>query len=97
MLNNGLPARAAKGRVLDGIATVQGLLQVQLDGRPRLTIDPSCVNTIAEFESYVWQDGRDAPVKQNDHAMDALRYFVTWATSSVEQVDRVVYRPVRIG
>jgi PBSX family phage terminase large subunit len=42
-----------------------------------LTVDPSCVNTIAEFESYAWQEGateKDAPIKQNDHAQDAIRY-----------------------
>lgn len=96
LMNNGLPARAAKGRVLDGIGAIQGLLKVQLDGRPRLTVDPSCVNTIAEFESYVWREGRDAPVKQSDHAMDAARYFVTWVMGATQQVDQVVYNPVRI-
>jgi PBSX family phage terminase large subunit len=42
-----------------------------------LTVDPSCVNTISEFESYAWQEGateKDAPIKQNDHAMDGIRY-----------------------
>ncbi|MBW2637990.1 MAG: hypothetical protein JRC86_10810 [Deltaproteobacteria bacterium] len=96
LLNNGLPARAAKGRVLDGIAAVQGTLQVKADGRPGLTIDPSCVNFIAELESYVWREGQDVPVKQNDHALDAFRYFLTWAMQSSEPVDTVIYQPVRI-
>jgi len=74
LTNNGLPAQAHKGRVLDGIATVQGYLKVQGDGRPRLTVDPSCVETINEFESYVWKPEKDEPMKENDHAMDALRY-----------------------
>jgi len=59
------------------------------DGRPRLTIDPACVNTLAEFESYVWMEGRsgvkDTPEKTNDHAMDALRYGVARLASSVPQ------------
>ena len=76
MRNAGLNARARKGRVLDGISAVQDLLRVRGDGKPRLTIDPSCVNTINEFESYVWKEGRDEPVKEFDHAMDALRYYV---------------------
>lgn len=71
----GLPAVARKGRVLDGITAVQSYLQVQDDGKPRLTVDPACVNTINEFESYIWKDGKDEPVKENDHAMDALRYY----------------------
>jgi phage terminase large subunit len=62
--------------VLDGIAAVQERLKVQADGLPRLTVDPSCLNTINEFESYVWKPERDEPVKENDHALDALRYGV---------------------
>jgi PBSX family phage terminase large subunit len=72
----GVPAVAHKGRVLDGIGKVQNALAVQADGKPRLTIDPSCVQTIAEFESYVWKEGKDEPEKQSDHAMDALRYVL---------------------
>jgi len=73
--NNNLPAIGQKGRVLDGIARVQNLLKVQGDGKPRLTVDPSCVNTINEFESYVWKPEKDEPIKENDHAMDAMRYY----------------------
>jgi phage terminase large subunit len=72
----GLPARPHKGRVQDGIAKVQNMLAIAGDDRPRMTVAPSCINTIAEFESYIWKDGRDEPEKQNDHAMDALRYIV---------------------
>lgn len=38
----------------------------------------SCKNLIAEFNGYVWDDKAedDRPVKVNDHAMDAMRYFV---------------------
>lgn len=76
LVNNGVPARAAKGRVLDGIQAVQNRLKVQGDKRPRLTIDPSCVNTINDFESYVWKPEKDEPVKENDHAPDAYRYLL---------------------
>jgi phage terminase large subunit len=46
-----------------------------------LTVDPSCVNTIEEFETYRYptggaRDSNDVPVKEHDHAMDALRYGV---------------------
>lgn len=78
--NNNIPALGAKGRVLDGIQRIQDRLKVAGDGRPGITIDPSCVNTINEFESYVWKQNsagisKDEPVKENDHAMDALRYL----------------------
>lgn len=79
----GLPAQPRKGRVLDGITKVQALLKVQGDGKPRLTVSPDCVNLINEFESYVWREGKDEPVKDNDHALDALRYY---AANTAEQV-----------
>jgi PBSX family phage terminase large subunit len=74
MRDAGIPAQPHKGRVLDGIQAIQNRLQVQPDGRPRMTIAPHCANTINEFESYVWKDGKDEPVKEHDHAMDAIRY-----------------------
>jgi phage terminase large subunit len=73
----GVHAVGAKGRVLDGINCVQNLLKVRGDGRPRLTVDPGCVNTVNEFESYVWEPDRskDTPVKEFDHCLDSLRYL----------------------
>jgi PBSX family phage terminase large subunit len=40
-----------------------------------------CHNTFKEFSTYIWDDkaierGEDKPQKENDHAMDAIRYFV---------------------
>lgn len=68
----------ATNDVLPGIQRVKAVLAVQGDSRPRLTVQPSCVNVIAEFESYIWKEGRhgvkDEPEKANDHALDALRY-----------------------
>ncbi len=45
----------------------------------RLFISPSCPSTLREFSAYVWDvgaeaHGEDKPLKQNDHAMDMLRY-----------------------
>lgn len=90
LINNGVPAYAMKGRVLDGIQVVQDRLKVQGDGRPRLTVDPSCINTINEFESYVWKKVtatgivKDEPQKENDHAMDALRYLALYLDSNLD-------------
>lgn len=41
-------------------------------------ISPSCTDAIREFSIYRWDNGikRDAPKKENDHAMDDIRYFV---------------------
>ena len=78
--NTGVPASPAKGRGLDGIAAIQNRLQVAGDNRPRLTVDPGAVNTVNEFESYVWKPEKDEPVKEFDHALDALRYY--WSLMS---------------
>ena len=41
-------------------------------------ISPSCHDIIREFSLYCWDEGSysDAPKKENDHAMDDMRYFV---------------------
>ena len=43
----------------------------------RLLISASCADAIREFGEYRWAQGkdRDQPVKEQDHAMDDLRYF----------------------
>ncbi len=85
--NNDVPAIPAKGRVLDGIQNVQDRLRVHGDGLPRLTVSPRCRNTINEFESYTWKKttagiSKDEPNKENDHAMDAIRYLDTVASNA---------------
>jgi len=76
----GIDTYGADNRVNDGIQQVMERLAIAGDGLPRLTVDPSCINTIAEFESYVWKSGKtgvkDEPMKEYDHAMDALRYGI---------------------
>ncbi len=67
-----------KDSVMNGINRIRTLLKTG-----KLTIDPSCVNLIAEFETYAYPDKRDLhneeekPIKENDHALDALRYALT--------------------
>jgi phage terminase large subunit len=75
MVAAGIRAIGGKGRVLDGINHIQNRLKVAGDGRPRYTIDPSCVNHINEFESYVWKPEKDVPEKEYDHSLDAVRYL----------------------
>ena len=80
---SGLNVVEANNAVFDGIRAVQDRFVVADDGRPRITIDPSCTRTIAEVESYEWKKDRagnmlDEPVKTNDHAMDGLRYGVVY-------------------
>lgn len=62
--------RKAKNEVLPGIRLVAELLR-----EGRLQVCPGCVDSIREFSLYRWEDGKDAPVKEHDHAMDDIRYF----------------------
>ena len=61
--------------MLDGIRYTGMLLN-----EDKIVILDTCVNTIKEFATYMWDSkaadrGEDKPVKQFDHCMDALRYF----------------------
>ena len=92
--NVGLPAMPQKGRVLDGIHVVQEHLKIQGDGRPYLTVDPSCVNTINEFQSYIWKPGKDEPVKEMDHAMDGIRYYLA---GNLPDDDKIIIYDERVN
>jgi PBSX family phage terminase large subunit len=93
--------RKAKNDVLNGIqdtatALTEGMVKICGDACPNLT---------REFGLYVWNekstDGKDKPVKENDHAVDALRYGVeTMALHEkkdtyVPLVQRRGVRPIR--
>jgi len=62
--------RKARNEVLAGIRLVAELLR-----EGRLLVSPGCKDAIREFSLYCWEDGRDTPVKEHDHAMDDIRYF----------------------
>ncbi len=73
---DGFKVKKAKNDVLDGIRFVATLLN-----QGSILIDRSCTNLIKEFASYIWdakatERGEDKPVKEHDHALDALRYMV---------------------
>lgn len=70
-----IPVVKAKNAVLDGIRSVSRALEEK-----RIFISPRCTQTLNEFSRYAWDeriDGTDRPRKEHDHAMDAIRYFVT--------------------
>lgn len=63
----------AKNNVIDGIRQVSTALK-----SGTIKICRCCTDSIREFGLYRWESsGRDLPVKENDHAMDDIRYFVT--------------------
>jgi PBSX family phage terminase large subunit len=77
LVAEGYRAEAANNKVGDGIREMTELIGTNEDNAS-LTVDPDCVHTIAEYESYSYPQGGkaevDNPVKANDHAMDGGRY-----------------------
>jgi len=80
--DRGYEIRKAENDVINGINFTAGLLGYRSKGEERLWINdiPSTEPVQKEIQSYVW-DERDGvqhnePVKQNDHTMDAMRYFL---------------------
>lgn len=63
----------ANNDVLNGIQEVTKYLNYGM-----LKIHESCTETIKEFQQYAWDDksGEDRVVKESDHHMDLLRYYV---------------------
>ena len=81
----------ADNDVLGGISRVGDALR-----NGKIKISSECRDCIREFGLYRWdeQGGKDSVVKENDHAMDDLRYFVNrylgqksedWFFASVER------------
>ncbi len=65
--------RKADNSVIEGIQHTASALADR-----RILINDCCVNTIREFSLYSWDSDsvEDRVIKENDHCMDALRYFV---------------------
>ena len=77
MRRAGMNVRDVSKDVPAGINAVRELLK-----SGRLFIHASCVNLINEFETYSYPDKKpdkneiEVPIKENDHALDALRYVI---------------------
>lgn len=66
----------ADNEVLIGIRRTASALQQR-----HLKINRKCEKAIGEFGGYIWDSkaqerGVEKPIKENDHAMDSIRYFV---------------------
>ena len=64
----------AKNDVIDGIRRVQDCLKER-----KILFSSDCKDSIREFGLYRWNENAvgDAVIKENDHAMDDIRYFVS--------------------
>ena len=74
---NKIIVKEADNTVIDGI----NLVLNWLDEERIHIVEEKCKNIIREFNSYIWDEkaqekGEDKPIKQNDHALDALRYLL---------------------
>ncbi len=71
-------ALPAENDVIDGIRRVQDALR---DGR--ILFSDACRDSIREFGLYRWSEksANDSVIKENDHAMDDIRYFVSSVVS----------------
>jgi phage terminase large subunit len=88
LLENGIPTVAVRSGILHGLEAVRQQLKTREDGSPGLYVSSECVNTIKEFNLYSYPENANSeePMKDYDHAMDAIRYFVVnWRRGYVTQ------------
>lgn len=69
----------AKNDVISGIRRVSDALR-----SGKIMFSEKCYDCLREFAQYCWSEksGGDAPLKENDHAMDDVRYFVSTALAA---------------
>lgn len=73
---------SAKNNVLDGIRRVSTALK-----QGSIRICKNCTDCIREFGLYRWESGgKDTPLKENDHSMDDVRYFVSTALDDDDDI-----------
>jgi PBSX family phage terminase large subunit len=81
----GLNCREVSKDIVAGIDCVRELFK-----QNRIHIHPDCKNLIYELETYRYPDKRpdqneqEKPIKENDHALDALRYALYMTTPITE-------------
>jgi phage terminase large subunit len=75
-----------KDSIRTGISAIRELFK-----QNRLFIHESCENLVYELETYSYPDKKDLhneeenPIKENDHALDALRYALSMQVTSNQQ------------
>lgn len=93
----GLVAVKGFNDVRPGIDAVKDRLKVQKDGRPRIQFvedalkvkdqelveNKKPIGSLEEIDGYIWDDKKikEQPLKENDHAMDQIRYAVCYVDS----------------
>ena len=82
----GFRTEKADNDVLSGIRLTASYLKTG-----RIRICRGCDDALREFYQYRWDErsGREAPLKQHDHAMDDIRYFAAGITVSAQSIGAV--------
>ena len=77
----------AENSVIDGIRKTFSALK-----EGRVVICDHCKDAIREFSLYRWDENKnsDAVIKENDHAMDDIRYFVSYIESGADEFSAAV-------
>ena len=85
-----------KGSVVNGINIVRELFKLG-----RLFISTACPNLLWELETYSYPDKKpdhneeENPIKENDHALDALRMPLMMKATKKQEIQ--IYRPTNAG
>ncbi len=82
----------AKNEVVKGIAAVSNYLQ-----NGKIKIHTSCADTQKEFSLYSWDinSARETVVKEHDHAMDDIRYFIATIAEQKKSLPTLAVSSVR--
>jgi len=79
----GFRVTGANNDVLSGIRVTADLIK-----RGKIVICEACKDCLREMELYCWEEnaqGKECPRKENDHAMDDLRYFAMTVAAQEER------------
>ena len=77
-----LNLESQKITIQDGMQRTRTMLEDPLTRKPKLFFDPSCKQTIGEFDRYRYPPGRemgsqrDVPIDRDNHSMKALGYWL---------------------
>ena len=94
----GIHTIPAKKEVITGIGKVKKHLAKGVNGKCKLYFFSNLKHTLNEIYAYEWlpaQEGHNAheePRKENDHAMDALRYMVMALENNANAVQQILLK-----
>jgi PBSX family phage terminase large subunit len=98
--NLGVPIGKKKGNAIisyadndvdNGIARMRSLFKNNM-----ILIDNSCINFKREHQSYRFMEGKDKPMKKDDHSCDSARYLTTdFNPYTDDDIFEVVYLKMR--